>query len=98
MTQQTKKIPRLPEQVEGVRCFGFNIAVLDNGFVYSGDCFIEDKFLLITNCKNIRQWGTTKGLGELVNGILPKTVLDEVGQVSVPIGRLVHLIKCNKIW
>jgi hypothetical protein len=30
----------------------------------------------------IRRWGTTKGLGELVNGPLSGTVLDRAGEVE----------------
>jgi hypothetical protein len=90
--------PKLPEKNEGVRAFGFQIAILDNGFVYAGDCFTEDNFLLIANAKNIRQWGTTKGIGELKDGITSKTILDDAGQVIVPISRLVHMIKVNKKW
>ena len=69
------------------------IAVLDRGFVYVGNITWEgDNFLIMTNAKNIRKWGTTKGLGELVGGPLKDTVLDHVGTVRIPSHSLIHLI------
>ena len=70
----------------------YQIAVLDRGFVYIGRVEWNDDVLTITNAKCIRRWGTTKGLGELVNGPLPETILDTVGTVHVPERSLIHLI------
>ena len=74
------------------------IAVLDRGFVYVGKCKIDGEFLHIENARNIRRWGTTKGLGELVNGPTASTVLDEVGKVVAPVRALIHLITCTRDW
>jgi hypothetical protein len=68
------------------------IAVLDRGFVYVGEISKEEDFLVISNARNIRYWGTTKGLGQLVNGPLKETKLDLVGTVRVPFKALIHLI------
>ena len=68
------------------------IAVLDRGFVYVGDTKLEGDFLIITGARNIRIWGTTRGLGQLVNGPLKETKLDVVGTVRVPIKALISLI------
>jgi hypothetical protein len=68
------------------------IAVLDRGFVYVGRVSWEDDFLILTNAQNIRIWGTTKGLGELVNGPVSGTKLDRVGIVRVPKRALISLI------
>lgn len=68
------------------------IAVLDRGFVYVGSVQIEGDFLIISNAKNIRLWGTTKGLGELVNGPTSSTKTDHVGTVRVPMKALISLI------
>ena len=59
------------------------IIVADRGWVFVGDCEEhEDHSVTIRNAKNIRIWGTTKGLGELVNGpIAGKTKYDEYGVV-----------------
>lgn len=68
------------------------IVVLDRGFVYIGRVSDEGEYLVLTNAKNIRSWGTTRGLGELVNGPLPSTKLDDVGTVRAPKRALIHLI------
>lgn len=68
------------------------IAVLDRGFIYVGRVSWEDDFLILKSAKNIRVWGTTKGLGELVNGPLSGTKLDQVGTVRVPSRALISLI------
>lgn len=68
------------------------IVVLDRGFVYVGQVKEEGDFLVIRNAKNIRIWGTTKGLGELVGGPLTNTKLDPVGTVRVPLRALISLI------
>lgn len=70
----------------------YQIAVLDRGFVYVGCVEWKDNFLTITDARCIRRWGTTKGLGELVNGALPETILDTVGTIHVPLSSLIHLI------
>ena len=75
------------------KCEGdIKIAVLDRGFVYVGRVTKEDDFFILRNAKNIRVWGTTKGLGELVSGPLSATKLDEVGTVRVPSRALISLI------
>jgi hypothetical protein len=68
------------------------IAVLDRGFVYVGRVSYEGDFMILKNARNIRYWGTTKGLGELVNGPLSTTKLDMVGTVRVPMRALISLI------
>ena len=68
------------------------IAVLDRGFVYVGRVSWDGDFLILSNAKNIRYWGTSKGLGELVNGPLKETKLDAVGTVRVPSRALISLI------
>lgn len=74
---------------------GQNIVVLDRGFVYVGDCTLEGDFIRIENAKNIRYWGTTQGLGQLVNGPLPSTKLDNIGTVLAPMRALIHLVPCK---
>ena len=74
---------------------GQNIVVLDRGFVYVGNVTIEGDFLKITEAKNIRYWGTKKGLGELRNGPKPETKLDEIGEVIAPMRALIHLVPCK---
>jgi len=68
------------------------IVVLDRGFVYIGNVEEKDDFVIIRNAKNLRIWGTTKGLGELVNGPLSGTKMDSVGTVRAPSRALISLI------
>lgn len=79
----------------GKRDMGQNIVVLDRGFVYVGDVTLDGEFLRITKCRNIRYWGTKNGLGELRNGPLAETKLDEVGEVLAPMRALIHLVPCK---
>jgi hypothetical protein len=73
------------------------IAVLDRGFVYIGNVDTNSgDMMIIRNAKNIRVWGTTKGLGELVNGPLSSTKLDVVGTVRVPYRALISLIDVDQ--
>lgn len=79
---------------------GLQIVVCDRGFVYVGKVTTDDKWCVITDAKNIRSWGTSKGLGELANsGPLSGTKLDEVGTVKAPMKAVIHLIACEtKKW
>lgn len=63
------------------------IIVADRGWVFVGDCIDnEDGSVTINNAKNIRRWGTTKGLGQLSNGPLESTKSDDYGTVrTIPI-------------
>ena len=71
----------------------FSIVVLDRGFVYVGNVEHDGEWCVITNAKNIRVWGTTKGLGELaLNGPLKSTKLDTVGTVRAPAKAVISLI------
>lgn len=56
--------------------------------------------LIIANARNIRQWGTTRGLGEIaLLGPTQKTVLDDYGVVTVQKDKVVCRIAClEKQW
>jgi hypothetical protein len=71
---------------------GVAIVVLDRGFVYVGNTVIEGDWCVMTNAKNIRVWGTTKGLGELVSGPLKDTKLDSVGSLRAPLRAVISII------
>lgn len=94
--QETIKI----DDVEYVRkdapnkCEGdIKIVVADRGFVYIGRMEIgTEDFITVRNAKNLRIWGTTKGLGELVSGPTSKTVLDPVGTVCIPMRAVISVI------
>lgn len=59
-----------------------SILVLWYGWVLVGQWVPSKKLLLSAKC--IRRWGTKNGLGELRNGPLPETVLDDIGDVEIP--------------
>ena len=77
---------------------GKQIVVIDNGFVHVGDCSISDGFLRIENARNIRVWGTTRGLGELRGGPTSKTTHDEAGTLIVPANRIVFFLEVTGGW
>jgi hypothetical protein len=74
---------------------GINLVILDRGFVYVGYVSVDGDWVYITSAKNVRYWGTSKGLGELVNGPLSGTKLDTVGTVKVPLRAMISMIKCE---
>ena len=72
---------------------GFAIVVADRGFVYVGDVTMDESFAVVSNARNIRIWGTTKGLGELaIGGPTAKTELDAVGTVRIPARAVISII------
>ena len=77
---------------------GFCIVVLDRGFIYVGDTEYDGEWCTITNAKNIRKWGTTNGLGQLVNdGPTAETKLDVInGTVRCPARAVISLIDTEK--
>ena len=77
------------------RVLGTKIVVLTNGFVYVGSCRLVLGWLHIDKAKNIRVWGTSRGLGELRNGPTESTKADEAGSVMAPLSAVVHLISSD---
>ncbi len=72
---------------------GFGIAVLDRGFVYVGDIEHDGDWCVITNARNIRYWGTERGLGQLaLEGPTAKTKVDTVGTVRVSARALISIL------
>jgi hypothetical protein len=80
------------------KSFGLQIVVIDNGFVHVGSCTLDAGLLQIDNCRNVRRWGTTEGLGQLVNGPRKETIADACGLVLVPWSRVVMLMKIVGGW
>ena len=72
---------------------GFAIVVVERGFVYVGNVVHDGEWCVVSNAKNIRRWGTTKGLGELaLNGPTDSTLLDDTGTVRIPAHAVIALI------
>ena len=72
---------------------GFAIVIADRGFVYVGNVEYDSDFCIVQNAKNIRKWGTTKGLGELaLEGPKSETVLDDYGTVRIPARAVISIL------
>ena len=72
---------------------GSCIVVAERGFVYQGDVTIQNGWVLIDNAKNVRYWGTSKGLGQLaLEGPQKETKLDACGSVKIPLAHLISLM------
>lgn len=75
------------------------IVVADKGFVFVGHVTRhEDGSLTIAHARNVRVYGTTKGLGELRLGPTAKTVLDDCGVVRVPRHAVIFTLACESGW
>lgn len=79
---------------------GFGIVVLDRGFVYVGSVCIDGDWCVISDARNIRYWGTERGLGQLaLEGPTSKTKLDVVGTVRAPMRAVISVIDSEeKKW
>lgn len=80
------------------RNLGLRIVVLERGFVYVGNAVVDSDFVTLTNARNIRRWGTSSGLGELINGPLKETKVDPCGDLLIPLRSVIHFIQCLKGW
>ena len=77
------------------------IVVGTNGLVWVCErAEMDDNFLHMVRAKIIRNWGTTKGLNELVRGPTKNTVLDATAPVvSLTRIALIAIIPCdNDSW
>jgi hypothetical protein len=72
------------------------IVILQRGWIYIGRFERTGNDCKLHNAYNIRQWGTTKGLAELVNGALNNTKLDKCeGVVEFDWLTVIHTITVN---
>lgn len=72
------------------------IVILQRGWVFVGNYEkLENGECILTSASCIRRWGTTKGLGELVDGPTTKTILDLVGVVKFNELTVVASIECR---
>ena len=73
------------------------IVILQRGWVYIGRFERNGNDCKLHNAYNIRTWGTTKGLPELVNGSTELTKLDKCeGVVEFDWLTVVHTITVNQ--
>lgn len=72
------------------------IVVLQRGWIYIGRFERNGNDCKLSNAFNIRTWGTTKGLPELVNGATKDTKLDKCeGTVEFDWLTVIHTITVN---
>lgn len=71
------------------------IVVLQRGWVVVGEYARKDSEITVSKASVIRRWGTSKGLGELVNGPLENTVLDPCGTVRANVIGEVFTMDCE---
>ena len=57
------------------------LVVLQRGWNVVGRYHVDGEQVTISDAKVIRRWGTTRGLGELIDGPTSETVLDPAGTV-----------------
>ena len=80
---------------------GRYLLVCDMGFVLIGDVFPHPsdwQRVIVDHCATVRQWGTTRGLGQLaLEGPQPETILDYEGNgVDVLRATILRAIPCNE--
>jgi hypothetical protein len=76
------------------------ICILQRGWVMIGRLEKNGSDCTLHNASVIRRWGTTKGLGELVNGPTKDTALDKCyGEVQFDSLTVVATISCKgDVW
>jgi len=75
---------------------GINIVVLLNGWIYVGKLEKNGNEFTLSNCANIRKWGTTGGLGQIAkDGPTDNTIMDKSEPITFNEVNMIHSIKCN---
>ena len=76
------------------------ILVLQRGWVIVGRvASVDETEIVITGASTIRAWGTTKGLGELVDGPTSSTKLDPCGVCRVhPLAVVLSIDTKESTW
>ena len=78
------------------RDFGLAIVIADRGHVWVGKVSLANGFATITGGAAIRNWGTTKGLGQLAkSGPTGNTVLDPVPTMHIREAAVISYIPCE---
>jgi hypothetical protein len=72
------------------------IVIGQRGWVFVGAVHEDGEDIVITNARNIRIWGTSEGLGELVSGPTDTTKADVYGTVRIPKLTVVARINVNE--
>jgi hypothetical protein len=72
------------------------IFVVESGWVFLCESYTTtDTGYVLHEASVIREWGTTKGLGEIaLNGPTGLTVLDSCGTPEIPAGKVLFKLPC----
>lgn len=78
----------------------WQVVIAERGWVYVGKVSRDGDSTVITECQNIRRWGTAKGLGELaLEGPKSETQLDYYGTVRIHVLAVCGAIECDDaVW
>lgn len=71
------------------------IVIAQRGWVFVGRYREDGERVHLADARVIRKWGTSRGLGELVDGPLTDTVLDPAGDVTLHVLGVVATIACD---
>jgi hypothetical protein len=73
------------------------IFVVESGWVFICESYERTDFAyILQGASVIREWGTTKGLGEIaLNGATSKTVLDACGTPEIPMDKVLFVLPCT---
>lgn len=94
--KEIKNLFRARRKPSTVKEMGKHICILQRGWIVIGDLRKEGHDYLLSEAAVIRNWGTTKGIGELAkNGPTDKTVLDPSPDMRFHELTVVAIIKAN---
>ena len=75
----------------------WQIVIAERGWVYVGKVARDGDEIRISECQNIRRWGTARGLGELAQqGPRAETLLDPYGVVRIHVLAVCGRVECNE--
>lgn len=73
------------------------IIIAQRGWVFVGKVTVTPDEIIITDAKNIRRWGTTRGLGQIAqDGPTENTRMDEFGTVTLHPLAVIARVNCNE--
>lgn len=72
------------------------IVVIEAGWVFQGFPSRKAGHVELDKAENIRQWGTTAGLGQIaLQGPTAETQLDNYGMIKIPESKILFTIPCE---
>ena len=75
---------------------GKRIVVLHRGWVLMGKVCIDGGYAIISDCVNVRKWGTSRGLGEIAKtGPTENTKIDPQPETVVPVISIIQMVECE---